>query len=241
MPDIDLSTIRPGDTVRVRIQTVVMQQAGVAPVEFAGTVYLSDGLAYVGGSWLLNETVAILEHIPDRPDWTDAMVIKDTMGDVWARNLDGSFHSVPRGRYMPVDARHFRQFEEENGPIAVVLDHDGNPPAPEQGDGPYRVDGLHVYAADRPVATFHRVHEARAFVNARNIAARDSDELLWLDADQLDELPHLTVVLPRDSKHVRQRLGSPAGPTWFTPGRTGNQSSESIAPARLLWAPEAER
>lgn len=219
MPDIDLSKIRVGDAVRVRYQSA---RSGAGPVEITGQCHMNYAGKPCLGPVLLEEAT-ILEHIPDRPDWTDAMVIKDTMGDVWARNLDGSFHSVPRGRYMPVDARHFRQFEEENGPIAVVLDHDGNPPEHYCTEGGPRCDGdqcRDTCALRLPTAT---------------------PEPLWLDADQLDELPHLTVVLPRDSKHVRQRLGSPAGPTWFTPGRPENQSSESIAPARLLWAPEAER
>lgn len=46
-----------------------------------------------------------------------------------------------------------------------------------EGQGPWRVGrhyGIHVYEGDRPVATFHRVEDARRAVEAINASAVES-------------------------------------------------------------------
>lgn len=186
MPDIDISAIRPGDAVRVSYQSESMRDAGVPPVEFETTTYARWGRVLAAGMGVDAENVTILEHTPARPAWADALVVLDGAGIPFG-NVDGSFVGLGGGR-----SGEKRDPRDIQGPVAVVLDADCNPPTPEPE---------------------------------------------WLDADALRDLPEEAIVLPRDRKLPRAKFDG----KWVAAGHNYGFDADTIAPARELWNPEADR
>lgn len=117
---IDISKIKPGDTVRVRYQTFTMQEAGVAPVEVETEAYLLHDHELIVMGWALPcRHVTVLSHTPKRP-WADALVVRDEDGDPWGR-YGGEWVELGGDGYRLSAA----DLEEAHGPITVVIDADG--------------------------------------------------------------------------------------------------------------------
>lgn len=159
---IDPSKIRPGDTVKVRFQSMSMEQAGVAPIEFTTTAYAGNphGDVWAGGLILLEHAgVTILEHIPARPDWADALVVQSEGGHVWGKIAgDYEWHRLGTTARCNTHA-----LAENGGSITVVLDANGNPPAGESDD-PGAADSAWIdYSKNRDLHPNYMVAVYRAF------------------------------------------------------------------------------
>lgn len=129
---IDLSKIRPGDTVRVRYQDAAMKDLGVAPVDVEGAAYSDETWGLCVGPIPLDgdNAYSILEYTPARPDWADALVVRAERCSLANPHLvldpsDGMFADSVGGVWD------WSSLEREYGPITVVLDKDGNPPTAE--------------------------------------------------------------------------------------------------------------
>lgn len=120
--DIDINKIQPGDTVRVQIRTSAMRAAGVPAFETESIVYRSDyGSLQVADFWINSSVVTILSHTPGRPDWADALVVRDKSGFLWRPLGDGEWTTMKRhfvDRLNSVDLN--RRF----GPITVIINGD---------------------------------------------------------------------------------------------------------------------
>ena len=120
---IDISKIKPGDTVTVRYQTRSMQEAGVAPVEVKTEAYQIHHHEPIVMGWALpSEHVTVLSHTPKEPDWADALVVRDLDNELWARVGARDWFRIAgtTGRLRD------REWLAEHGrPITVVIDADG--------------------------------------------------------------------------------------------------------------------
>lgn len=141
MPDIDLSKIKPGDTVRVHIQSHEMRRQGIEPAEITSKVYrLGGSLRVVAYAVTDSPQVTILEHIPARPEWADALVVR--AGELVLARVEDRFYVLRDGTKQEFLPRQF--LADHVDTITVVLDADGNPPTPEWLDA----DALDKLPAD---------------------------------------------------------------------------------------------
>lgn len=139
MSDIDISKIRVGDTVRVRFQSAAMAAMGIAPYEYTTVTHpgIYRGGVYAGSDRIDSPALTIVEHIPARPDWADALAVRDCRGKLWARSGLGEsgknecWSLIDKGLMGGAVIR----LEDWHGPATVVLDADGNPPTPEPEPG----------------------------------------------------------------------------------------------------------
>src|SRR5690606_17153361 len=115
MTEINLLDIKHGDTVTARFKDEYGEY------EIIGKVQADDwgDSREVGGKRLIYAT-KILEHIPAKPDWHDALVVRRKgLNSLWGQN-DNGWHPLGYG-----DVVRSTEFLEGLGEYEIVVDKDG--------------------------------------------------------------------------------------------------------------------